>query len=150
MKRMMLLFEQQWFNWALHHLLPSTSLKKKCNFLKRIVYERNTAGSKYHDELSRQLADWLLKKALKLHQGVMLLTDVYCKPMCQHSFLTAKRSVVGMFNRARGTAMISPDDLYRACVLFEPLNLNVRLKTFTSGERFLKMNLIVLKPSFPL
>lgn len=33
-------------------------------------------------------------------------------------------------------AMISPEDLYRACMLFEQLSLKVRLKQFKSGERF--------------
>lgn len=37
------------------------------------------------------------------------------------------------FNRARGTEMVSPEDLYRACVLFEALNLPVRLRRFDSG-----------------
>lgn len=50
------------------------------------VHVCNSAGSKYHDELSRQLADWLLKRAFRMHGSVMLLTDLYC-----------------MFNRARGT-----------------------------------------------
>lgn len=77
---------------------------------------RETAGSKYHDELSRQLADWLLKRPLQMSGGVMLMTDLYC-----------------MFNRARGTEMVSPDDLMRACMLFEPLKLSVRLKKFDSG-----------------
>jgi len=77
---------------------------------------RESAGSQYHNELSRQLADWLTKRALKLHNGVILLTDLYC-----------------MFNRARGTEMISPEDLYRACMLFDQLSLNVRLKQFKSG-----------------
>jgi ESCRT-II complex subunit VPS36 len=77
---------------------------------------RETAGSKYHDELSRQLAEWLLKRPLQMSGGVLLMTDLYC-----------------MFNRARGTDMVSPDDLLRACMLFEPLKLPVRLKKFDSG-----------------
>lgn len=77
---------------------------------------RETAGSKYHDELSRQLAEWLLKRPLQMSGGVLLMTDLYC-----------------MFNRARGTDMVSPDDLLRASMLFEPLKLPVRLKKFDSG-----------------
>eukprot|EP01108_Squamamoeba_japonica_P007104 TRINITY_DN5906_c0_g1_i1.p1 TRINITY_DN5906_c0_g1~~TRINITY_DN5906_c0_g1_i1.p1 ORF type:complete len:306 (+),score=122.07 TRINITY_DN5906_c0_g1_i1:262-1179(+) len=77
---------------------------------------KETAGSKYHDELSRQLADWLVKRALKLHNGVLLTTDMFC-----------------LYNRARGTQMVSPDDLMRACMLFETLQLPVRLKKFDSG-----------------
>jgi len=47
---------------------------------------------------------------------VIALTDLYC-----------------IFNRARGTEMISPDDLYRAALLFETLKLPVRLRKFDSG-----------------
>lgn len=46
----------------------------------------------------------------------MTVTDVYC-----------------LFNRARGTALVSPDDLVNACHLFEKLGLPMRLKTFDSG-----------------
>ena len=76
---------------------------------------RESAGSLYHDALARQLGDWL-QKPLEKYGGVIALTDLYC-----------------LFNRARGTEMISPDDLYRAALLFEPLKLPVRLRKFDSG-----------------
>ena len=47
---------------------------------------------------------------------MMVLTDVYC-----------------LFNRARGVALISPDDLYKACSLFERLDLPMRLHQLASG-----------------
>jgi len=75
---------------------------------------KESAGSLYHTQLSRQLADWL-RGPLEKH-GMISLQDLYC-----------------IFNRARGTEMISPDDLYRACVLFEQLKLPVRLRRFDSG-----------------
>lgn len=34
--------------------------------------------------------------------------------------------------------MISPEDLYRACVLMEPLGLPVQLREFSSGVRALQ------------
>jgi len=76
---------------------------------------KESAGSLYHQQLSRQLADWV-QKPLAHSGGVIALTDLYC-----------------LFNRARGTALISPEDLHRACVLFEQLNLPVRLRKFESG-----------------
>jgi len=75
---------------------------------------KESAGSLCHTQLSRQLADWL-RGPLEKH-GMISLQDLYC-----------------IFNRARGTEMISPDDLYRACVLFEQLKLPVRLRRFDSG-----------------
>jgi ESCRT-II complex subunit VPS36 len=45
-----------------------------------------------------------------------MLPDVYC-----------------LFNRARGTELVSPDDLLAACELFEALGLPLRLRRFASG-----------------
>ncbi|KAG9302381.1 hypothetical protein G9A89_011431 [Geosiphon pyriformis] len=76
---------------------------------------KRDAGSSYHQELSRQLAEFL-EKILERENGMMALTDIYC-----------------LFNRARGVALISPEDLYKACSLFEKLNLPMRLRKFESG-----------------
>jgi len=76
---------------------------------------KESAGSLYHTQLSRQLADWL-HRPLEKSGGMIALPDLYC-----------------IFNRVRGTELISPDDLYRACVLFDELNLPVRLRRFESG-----------------
>jgi len=76
---------------------------------------KESAGSLYHEALARQISDWL-QKPLEKSSGVIALTDLFC-----------------LFNRARGTEMISPDDLYRACLLFETLKLPVRLRKFDSG-----------------
>mmetsp|Transcript_9306 Transcript_9306/g.25102 ORF Transcript_9306/g.25102 Transcript_9306/m.25102 type:complete len:228 (-) Transcript_9306:348-1031(-) len=46
----------------------------------------------------------------------MPLTDVYC-----------------LFNRARGTELVSPDDLLAAAQLFQRVGLPLRLRTFPSG-----------------
>lgn len=61
---------------------------------------RASAGARYHQELARQLADFLVGPLAKAG-GVMMLPDVYC-----------------LFNRARGTELVSPDDLLQACDAF--------------------------------
>ncbi|XP_076891450.1 vacuolar protein sorting-associated protein 36-like isoform X1 [Bidens hawaiensis] len=76
---------------------------------------KESAGALYHQELSRQLADFV-KVPLERAGGIMNLIDVYC-----------------LFNRARGTELISPDDLLRACSLWEKFNVPVMLKKFESG-----------------
>ena len=76
---------------------------------------KRATGTLYHQQLSRQLADFLPKHLEKT--GMMTLVDAYC-----------------IYNRARGTDLISPEDMYRACALFEQLHIdNVKLKKFDSG-----------------
>ncbi|KAG2229563.1 hypothetical protein INT48_004829 [Thamnidium elegans] len=76
---------------------------------------RGSAGSIYHQELSRELAEFLTKFFQK-EDDMKSLTDVYC-----------------LFNRARGVALISPEDLYKASQQFEVLKLPFRLRKFSSG-----------------
>jgi len=76
---------------------------------------RKSAGSAYHVQLARQLSDFIHQLVLQCG-GMMTLTDVYC-----------------IFNRARGTELISPDDLLHACELFATLNLHMKLRRFKSG-----------------
>jgi ESCRT-II complex subunit VPS36 len=59
-----------------------------------------SAGARYHQELSRQLADFLVGPLARAG-GVLMLPDVYC-----------------LFNRARGSELVSPDDLLQACEAF--------------------------------
>jgi ESCRT-II complex subunit VPS36 len=77
---------------------------------------KDAAGSQYHQQLARQLADWLGKFLDARFNGMIALTDLYC-----------------LFNRARGTEMISPEDLTKACKEFERLKLPLRLRKFGSG-----------------
>eukprot|EP00878_Enallax_costatus_P026204 GHUV01028090.1.p1 GENE.GHUV01028090.1~~GHUV01028090.1.p1 ORF type:complete len:456 (+),score=176.60 GHUV01028090.1:546-1913(+) len=74
-----------------------------------------SAGARYQQELSRQLADFLAAPLARAG-GVMLLPDVYC-----------------LFNRARGTELVSPDDLMQACEAFPQVGLPLRLRKFPSG-----------------
>ncbi|KAI8377505.1 EAP30/Vps36 family-domain-containing protein [Radiomyces spectabilis] len=76
---------------------------------------KGSAGSIYHQELARELAEFL-GKFLNENNGMKPLTDIYC-----------------IFNRARGVALISPEDLYKASMQFEALHLPFRLRRFASG-----------------
>ena len=51
----------------------------------------------------------------------MALPDIYC-----------------LFNRARGTELVSPDDLVQSCRLWTKLGLPFRLETFASGVQVVK------------
>ena len=55
--------------------------------------------------------------------GLLALTDVYC-----------------IFNRARGTELVSPDDLLAAGQLFPQLGASMQLKRFTSGVLVVQSN----------
>jgi ESCRT-II complex subunit VPS36 len=82
-----------------------------------------SAGRAYHAELSRQLADVLLRgSALERLGGTCTLTDVYC-----------------IFNRARGTELVSPDDFYKASEMLESLNVGLKLKRFRSGVKIIQL-----------
>lgn len=54
----------------------------------------------------------------------MTLADVYC-----------------LFNRARGTELISPDDLLQAASLFTKWNASMHLRQFSSGVSVIESNL---------
>ncbi|XP_009629805.1 vacuolar protein sorting-associated protein 36 [Nicotiana tabacum] len=75
---------------------------------------KESAGALYHQQLSRQLADFV-KIPLERSGGMINLIDIYC-----------------LFNRARGTELISPDDLLRACSLWEKFDVPVMLRKFDS------------------
>ncbi|XP_047167819.1 vacuolar protein sorting-associated protein 36-like [Vigna umbellata] len=101
---------------------------------------KESAGALYHQQLSRQLADFV-KTPLEKAGGIINLIDIYC-----------------LFNRARGTELISPDDLLQACSLWEKFDVQVVLRKFDSGvmviqtkshsdeEVFNKVKMLVMKP----
>ncbi|KNA13538.1 hypothetical protein SOVF_115790 [Spinacia oleracea] len=76
---------------------------------------KESAGALYHQQLARQLADFV-RVPLERAGGMINLIDVYC-----------------LFNRARGTELISPDDLLQACTLWEKLDVSIMLRKFDSG-----------------
>ena len=71
---------------------------------------KESAGALFHQQLARQLADFL-ERPLADSRGLLPLTDVYC-----------------LYNRARGSELVSPGDLLTACELFETLGLPLRLR----------------------
>ncbi|KAG6418128.1 hypothetical protein SASPL_120327 [Salvia splendens] len=110
---------------------------------------KESAGALYHQQLSRQvcsavssLADFI-KIPLERAGGMINMIDVYC-----------------LFNRARGTELISPDDLLRACSLWEKFDVcvPVMLRKFDSGvmviqskshsdeEVFARITSLIMKP----
>jgi len=80
-------------------------------------------GEDFHELLARQIADLILPKLRKVG-GVISLTDVYC-----------------LFNRARGTNLVSPEDLSSACgMLGGKLRLGISKRTFPSGVVVLQLD----------
>ncbi|KAG2370738.1 hypothetical protein C9374_003636 [Naegleria lovaniensis] len=77
---------------------------------------KQSSGAQYHQQLARQLVDFLDNIVQERYGGVITLTDAFC-----------------LYNRARGTALISPEDMQIACSLFEKLKLPMKLRTFESG-----------------
>ena len=69
-----------------------------------------------------QLADFLGPHMQKAG-GLVTLADVYC-----------------LFNRARGTELISPDDLLTAVNLFPAISTGMHLRTFASGVLVVQSN----------
>jgi len=82
---------------------------------------KSSSGAAYHTSLARQLADFIAVP-LKRSGGMMTTTAAFC-----------------LFNRARGTELISPDDMLQACRLFADLGLPVRLRPLTSGFMVLQL-----------
>jgi len=83
--------------------------------------KKNNGCDTYHQRLSRQICDFLHNKSRLKTQfsGIMTLTDLYC-----------------LFNRARGTNLISPEDLIHALDEMEDLGLEgVTVREFPSGVR---------------
>ena len=82
---------------------------------------KEAAGNLYHDQLCRQLADFL-ESRLDDQGGVMTLLDIY-----------------SLYNRARGAAeLVSPDDLLQAAHLFPKLKIPLTMRSFTSGVRVIQ------------
>ena len=69
----------------------------------------------YYEQLSRELTDFLRTK-LKKAGGLLTLTDTYC-----------------MYNRARGSNLVSPDDLVKAVDCMTKLQLGMSKRIFPSG-----------------
>ncbi|RYH28513.1 hypothetical protein EON65_11915 [archaeon] len=85
---------------------------------------KNTAGRLYHEQLARQIADIMHSQSrLQRLGGLISLTDLYC-----------------LFNRARGSALVSPDDLLSAAERMRKLKLGVSLRIFPSGVKVIQLD----------
>lgn len=80
------------------------------------VVTREMAGSAYAEELARQLGDFVSKLLERRQTPLLTLADVYC-----------------VYNRARGSNLVSPHDLYQAARLCEPLGLPIILNRLPRG-----------------
>ena len=77
------------------------------------------AGKNYFVELAREVEKFAFG-VLEKFGGVLALVDVYC-----------------MYNRARGTDLISPEDLIIACEKLNMISDKIILRTFASGLKAL-------------
>eukprot|EP00981_Chlorochromonas_danica_P014203 scaffold7537_cov179-Ochromonas_danica.AAC.24 len=85
---------------------------------------KSTAGRQYHNQLARQIADLLLiDHRLERLGGLVTLPDLYC-----------------LINRARGTSLVSPDDLLAASKRMERLQLGMHLRIFNSGVKVIQLD----------
>lgn len=83
-----------------------------------------SAGRMFHSELSRQLADVLLRGDLLRKMGGMAsLADAYC-----------------VFNRARGTELVSPNDFLKAAEELNNLRVGLSFHKFPSGVMNIHLN----------
>jgi len=76
---------------------------------------KDTSGKNYHQELAYEVEKFL-NTIIDKFGGVVGLVDLYC-----------------MYNRARGTDLISPDDLKIACNKLNSTSANFMLKAYPSG-----------------
>lgn len=107
--------EQEQLNAMLSNMGMTSALSKS-------DFQTKRCDDDFYVILARQLADFLLPK-LKLAGGVMTLTDVYC-----------------LYNRARGTNLISPDDLLAAASRLSLLKLKMSLRSFPSGVKVIQQD----------
>ena len=74
-----------------------------------------SSGKKYFTDLAADIAK-ILDKIIHKFKGIITLMDLFC-----------------IYNRARGTDPISPQDLYSACVALPKVTSDFEIYTFPSG-----------------
>ena len=82
---------------------------------------KDLAGKNYYQELAREV-EKVVVNVLDKFGGVLPLVDIYC-----------------MYNRARGTDLISPEDLLIACEKLNETSTKVFLRTFSSGVKVIQL-----------
>ena len=65
----------------------------------------------------------LLSGPIERAGGILTLTDIYC-----------------LYNRARGTELVSPEDLVDACELLHTLKLGMHVRSFSSGVKVVQLD----------
>jgi ESCRT-II complex subunit VPS36 len=84
---------------------------------------KDLAGKRYHSELATEVEKFLCSGVLAKLGGVVALIDLYC-----------------MYNRARGTDLVSPDDIHRACRILTSIHGGkILMKTFPSGVKVVQL-----------
>jgi len=78
---------------------------------------KDLSGKNYFQELALEIEKFLTN-VLDKSGGVIALIDLYC-----------------MYNRARGTDLISPEDLLIACEKLNSYSTKVLLKQYSSGVK---------------
>jgi ESCRT-II complex subunit VPS36 len=76
---------------------------------------KQASGARFHQELAGQLAR-VIRPTLERAGGILLLSEVYCR-----------------YNRARGTDLVSPNDVLEACRLMKHLPVKMALHSLPSG-----------------
>lgn len=78
---------------------------------------KDIAGKQFHTQLSNEIEKFL-ETVIDKFGGVIGLVDLYC-----------------MYNRARGTDLISPEDLNIACTKIDIASTKFMIKVYQSGVR---------------
>lgn len=77
---------------------------------------KEMTGSLFHIELARQLGDFCHRLLERRQTPMVSLADVYC-----------------VYNRARGTNLVSPDEIYQAASLLSEMSMPVKMQRLPSG-----------------
>lgn len=84
---------------------------------------KDLSGKHFHRELANEVEQFLTKGVLESLGGVISLLDLFC-----------------MYNRARGTDLVSPNDLTVAVrILADTPSSKVSLKVFASGVKVVQL-----------
>ncbi|CDO51399.1 hypothetical protein DV113_002293 [Geotrichum candidum] len=94
----------------------------------------STDDATFHAELARQIADFLLSVAPSPSGNARMAEGV----LASEGGIITLIDLFAVYNRARGVSLISPTDLYQACLQFEKLGLGIRMRTFVSGLRVIQ------------
>ncbi|CAA6669188.1 unnamed protein product [Spirodela intermedia] len=105
--------------------------KMRAKLLSGSSAQVNTAND---EELGskQEIQDWFLSVGI-VSPVTKESADFVGRPLNEAGGMIALIEVYYLFNRARGTELISPDDLLQACALWEKIDVSVMLRRFDSG-----------------